>query len=307
MTTFDPRVRSQPITRRQTETDTVGTVGTVARKETPPQQMHDVVVDAGTPVATTSALLHGNATEGSTLRAGGFSPTPTVQAARAAGAPAMAELLHGIATKKLFANEDKRLAQVKELFDGLSAAQVDDVKAAYVKQYGADPELHIRSWGVAQPLAPFSDATVREMIGAMNGPRLAEIAQTLRDLAAKANTGTLTQADRKQYFAMMPMMGLWNEPHRPEAKSLDSLERGLLKDKLGADLDATMKTIEAKLPRAEIATGERKKSIAVVVSSAGAQWQELMGWAQKMHDDGYTLQLFTPNGRPVAFRRTRCA
>lgn len=70
-----------------------------------------------------------------------------------------------------------------------------------------------------------------------------------------------------------------------------------------ADFDAMLETIESKLPPPDLAPrAPRSRSIAVIVSSRGAQWEELMGWAMPLHGD-FHLQLFTPEGRPVAFQR----
>jgi putative intracellular protease/amidase len=68
-------------------------------------------------------------------------------------------------------------------------------------------------------------------------------------------------------------------------------------------LDSLLSQIEAGLPRVELPVAARARSVAVLCSSQGAQWQELMDWALEMRRQGFHLQLFTPEGRPVAFLR----
>ena len=227
----------------------------------------------------------------------------------------IAGVLHTLATDRsnlVIPNDDARLARMQELLGGMSAEQIDTVKAEYKAQYGCDPETNIRSWDVAQPLARLDDDVALKMVSLLNGPGLTKTASTLAGLLDKAKAGTLTAQDRATYFSMMPMIGLWNPPHRQAADgaNLDSMERkiltGIWGEKevgTGVSLDDAMKAIEAKLPPADLTPkAPREKSVAVIVSSAGAQWQELMDWATVMHDKGYQIQIFTPDGRPAAFQ-----
>lgn len=240
--------------------------------------------------------------------------TAEVAAAKRAGPAEQAKVLHTLATGRpnlLVHNDATRVERAKQLFDGMTPKQADAVRASYIKQFGADPEIHIRSDDLGQPLHRLDRAVELELVGALNGPQLKADATTLAGMLGKAKAGKLTEADRKEYFAMMPRMGLWDAPTRAAAgdPKLDALERTLIGRAFGAEgtgvgLDAALKTIEGAMPPGSInAAGPREKNIAVVVSSHGAQWQELMDWAGPMHDQGYHLQLFTPDGRPVAFQR----
>ncbi len=248
----------------------------------------------------------------------GFFPVSSreVQRARQHNDPAeLAELLHTIAkdrTNLFISNDATRLDRMRELFSGLSADQIDGVRAAYVGRYGSDPETNIRSWDFFQPMARLDDDLALEMVRVLNGPRMQENAAKLSGLLDKANNGTLTAEDRAAYFSMMPMMGLWDRPRRtsPDGANLDAMERKILSGawsehqaRTGVSLDDALRTIEAKMPPADLTPkAPREKSVAVVVSSAGAQWQELMDWAKVMHEQGYHIQLFTPDGRPAAFQ-----
>lgn len=239
--------------------------------------------------------------------------TKEVDAAKKAGPAAQAKVLKELATGRpnlLLQNDATRVDRTKQLFEGMTPKQVDAVRASYIQQFGADPEIHIRSDDLGQPLHRLDRNTELAMVGALNGPQMKQDAQALAGLLDKAKAGTLTQADRKEYFAMLPRMGLWDAPVRAAAgdAKLDSLERTLLGHAFGVtgkgDLDQALKQIEGAMPPAAVnAAGPREKNIAVVVSSHGAQWQELMDWAGPMHDKGYHIQLFTPDGRPVAFQR----
>ncbi len=238
-----------------------------------------------------------------------------VDAARASKDPKqMAEVLHGIAKDRsgvLIDNDATRVDRAKQLFSGMSPEQVGSVRAAYIKKYGMDPEHHIKSDDWGQPLLRLSRPVETELLGALNGPKLTADAKALDSMLAKAQAGTLTQADRKAYFSMLPMQGLWDTPVRQGANTgnLDSQERTLLKRAFGVEngsvsLDDALETIEARLPPAELTPkAPREKSIAAIASSHGAQWQELMDWAVKMKDQGYAVQIFTPEGRPVAIQR----
>jgi putative intracellular protease/amidase len=210
----------------------------------------------------------------------------------------------------VFKNDEARLERTAQLLGGLTAPELAQVRAAYIKQTGHDPETHIRSDGLGQPVARLSSKVELGMLEALDGPRMQAIAGQLAAMVEKAKAGTLTLADRREYYSTLPMIGLYAPPVRAEASdhSLDSQERQLLTKAFGAqgkgDLDKALKTIERALPLAEVSSSRpAAKRIAVVASSHGAQWQELMDWAMKMRHEGYELQIFSPNGRPVGFQR----
>jgi putative intracellular protease/amidase len=145
------------------------------------------------------------------------------------------------------------------------------------------------------------------MVALLNGPRLREHVDMIASLLDKAEGGALTDADRRHYFSTMPMIGLWDAPRRvsPDGANLDAVERKILlrlSHQKDLDLDEALRTIEAKLPPPARRASDPSRSIAVMVSSAGAQWQELMDWALVMHQAGYHLQIFTADGRPAAFQ-----
>ncbi|HEX8699798.1 MAG TPA: hypothetical protein VF815_13225 [Myxococcaceae bacterium] len=239
-----------------------------------------------------------------------------VQKARESNNPSqMAKLLHTLANDRsnlLLPNNATRLERTRELLGGLSAAQLDQVRASYISQYGSDPETNIRSWDFFQPLTRLDDNLALEMVGMLNGPRLKETAATMASLLDKAQKGTLTAQDRATYYSTLPMVGLWDRPRREskDGANLDAMERKILSSmwgehqaRTGLSMDDALKAIEAKMPPADLTPkAPREKSVAVIVSSAGAQWQELMDWATVMHDKGYHIQLFTPDGRPAAFQ-----
>jgi putative intracellular protease/amidase len=248
----------------------------------------------------------------------GFFPVSSreVQRARQHNDPGeLADLLHTIARDRsslFISNDATRLERMRELLSGLSADQIDGVRAEYISRFGSDPETNIRSWDFFQPMARLDDDLALEMVRALNGPRLQENAAKIAGLLDKARGGTLTAEDRAAYFSMMPMMGLWDRPRRisPDGANLDAMERKILSGAwgeheagTGVSLDDALRTIEAKMPPPDLTPkAPREKSVAVVVSSAGAQWQELMDWATVMHEQGYHIQLFTPDGRPAAFQ-----
>ncbi len=239
-----------------------------------------------------------------------------VQKARESNNPvAMAKLLHTLANDRsnlLLPNNATRLERTRELLTGLSADQIDRVRATYISQYGSDPETNIRSWDFFQPLARLDDNLALEMVGLLNGPRLEETASMVAGLLDKARAGTLTAEDRATYYSSLPMAGLWDQPRREAADgaNLDSMERRILsrmwgqhEARTGMSMDDALKAIEAKMPPPDLTPqAPREKSVAVIVSSAGAQWQELMDWVTVMHDKGYHVQVFTPDGRPAAFQ-----
>lgn len=245
---------------------------------------------------------------------GGKSADP-IDSARASGDPArMAEQLHALATDRsslLLHNPGELVAKTARLLQAATPAQVSAIRASYIQKYGCDPEMNIRSADFGQPLARLDHGTELQMLSALNGPQMRQTAATISSLLDKANAGTLTQDDRKQFFSMMPRIGLWNTPVRAPAgdHSVDSMERKLLSsawasEGKGVDLDGALHRIEGAMPAPQLAsTAPRQKSIAVIVSSHGAQWQELMDYAQQMDAKGYHLQIFTPEGQPVSFQR----
>ena len=239
-----------------------------------------------------------------------------VKKARASQNPGqLAKLLHTLANDRsnlLLPNNATRLERTRELLTGLSAKQIDEVRASYISRYGSDPETNIRGWDFFQPLTRLDDTLQLEMVGLLNGPALKETAGTMASLLDKARAGTLTAEDRATYYSLMPMVGLWDKPRResPNGANLDAMERKILssmwgehQQRTGVSMDDALETIEAGMPPADLTPrGPREKNVAVIVSSAGAQWQELMDWATVMNDKGYNIQLFTPEGRPAAFQ-----
>lgn len=231
-----------------------------------------------------------------------------IDSARASTDPGrIAQALRSLVANRLSLRRDFRVRGMRRLLDGLGLTVVDAVRAAYIDRYGEDPEVTIKSDGLFDHLLRLDRAEERELVSILGAAQMTADARTLADLHAKR--GALTLADRRTYFAMLPRMGLWSPPVRARDHALDALERSHLIQRWdalgrGIDLDAALAAIEGSLPAPELASGvPRARSIAVVVSSHGAQWQELMGWAQGMLERDYHLQVFTPDGRPAAFQR----
>jgi putative intracellular protease/amidase len=232
--------------------------------------------------------------------------------AKASGQPTkMAKVLHDLVKDRsnlLLPNDATRVERTQQLMAGMSLDQVSSMRTAYIVKYGADPEIHLNSVDLGQPLARLSTDTELSMMRALNGPQMKADAKTLSQLLGKAEKNTLTAQDRTRYYSLLPKMGLWDKATRGGSE-LDSKERKLLKAAFGetqpnVSLDAALKKIESKLPPADLSPkGPREKSVAIIASSHGAQWQELMDFAVKMKDAGYKLQVFTPDGRPVSFQR----
>jgi putative intracellular protease/amidase len=204
-----------------------------------------------------------------------------------------------------------RIDRTRQLFDGLDAGLVAKVRAAYIVAHDEDPEVTICSDGFLEPIAQLDRNDELEMVGALKSAQMTADVDALADMRERADSDGLTQDDRSKYFAMLPRIGLWGAPVRAAEgdRSLDALERLLLARTWTArglgngDLDAALASIEAKLPAADLTRhADRSKSVAVVASSHGAQWQELMGWGAVMVARGYHLQVFTPDGHPVAFQ-----
>lgn len=238
--------------------------------------------------------------------------TASIDAARASKDPGrMAKALRSIATNRFPGQRAARTAGAKRLLDGLSVDEVDAIRAAYIRSYDEDPEITIRSDGLFRPLVRLDRAEEAELVASLVGARMEADVSVLVDMLTRARTSALTAKDRTTYFAMLPRMGLWDAPVRAKAndRSLDALERGHLERvwrarSPGLGLDAGLRTIEEKLPKPDLTpSAPRERSVAVIASSHGAQWQELMGWAVPMLAKGYVLQVFTPDGRPVAFQR----
>lgn len=250
-----------------------------------------------------------------------------IDAARAPGpqrSEKVAMTLAGLAVDRgvHLPDDATRLARTNRLLDGFSAKDIAQVRQAYIAKYHSDPEMHIGSDAFGQPLKRLPPETELGMLRALNGPQMKEDAKALTKLLDDAQRGPLTPEARQQYYAMMPRMGLWDASARAgnagvsaDGAELDSSERTLLKEAFagerpGVKLDDALKQIESAMPAADPiprgADGKPvppEKSIAVIASSHGAQWQELMDWAVKLHDQGYSMQVFTPEGRPVAFQR----
>ncbi|MDF2696023.1 MAG: hypothetical protein K0S65_4406 [Labilithrix sp.] len=236
----------------------------------------------------------------------------TIDEARRSGDPSrIARALRSLASNRLPGHRASRTSDMRRLLEGLDVATVDAVRAAYIARYDEDPEITIRSDGLFDFLVRLDRSEELDLVGTLVSARMTEDTRTLADLFTRTQSGSLTLADRRAYFAMLPRMGLWGPPVRARAsdRSLDALERTNLtaawdKRRLGVDLDAALAQIESKLPSAELTSpAPRERSIAVVVSSHGAQWQELMGWAKVMLERGYHLQVFPPDGRPATFQR----
>lgn len=239
----------------------------------------------------------------------------SIQAVKESGdTKQIAQTLHDIILdrdKDLIPDDKTRIQHMQMLLDGMDAKQVDQVCHSYIERYGKDPQVDIRSWDILQPLKKtLSPETEFKMTALLTGAQHKETATQLASLFEKAQQGKLTQEDRKSYYAMMPMVGLWNAPLRPDAKGLDAMERKILSQKLqevskkDISLDEAMKTIEAQMPKADLSPqAPRDRSIAVIMSSSGAQWQEFADWLKVTEKAGYHVQIFTPEGRPVSMQR----
>ncbi len=272
--------------------------------------------DAPATTAADRGRVNAEVVSGATARGpwGGFElSVDAIAKARKKGPPAMAEALRSIAcdrTGVVIPSDEARLANLEVLLGGLSAQQIDEVRAEYIHAYGADPEMHIHSWDLFQPLLRLDESVTKEMVRMLNGPMLKEQVGRLSELLERAETGTLTSADRAAYFSELPLLGLWGKPTRQidGGPDLDALERTLLKElwkeaRPTLSFDDALSQIEAKMPPPDLsAKAPRDRSIAVIASSHGAQWQELMDWLMVMNQAGYSVQVFTPEGRPVAFQ-----
>lgn len=233
--------------------------------------------------------------------------------ARAKGPAAIAETLCSIIcdrTTIVIPDDQARLERMNELLGGLSAIEVDRARSEYIKAYGADPEIHIQSWDLFQPFMRLRPLVIKEMIRALNGAALEALVRQLSELLDRARRAALTRADRAAYFSALPLSGRWNRSARQVegGPNLDALERTLLKEHWHAlrretSFDEALGEIERAMPPPDLEPrAPRERSIAVIASSHGAQWQELMDWLMVMISAGFTVQVFTPEGRPVSFQ-----
>jgi putative intracellular protease/amidase len=235
-----------------------------------------------------------------------------VAAARASKDPSkIAEVMRALASQR-FLGVDGAVAFMKQLFDGLDVSIVAAVRAKYISRYAEDPEITIRSGSLLRPLARMSYDQEFAMFSALNRAQAQADAALLAGMLDRAERGQLSASDRKHYFSMLPRMGLWDAPVRSAAKGKDAMERLLLQAtwsaRGGGAIDDALNQLERKFPDPELgASTDRSKAVAVVASSHGAQWQEFMGWAVEMRAKGYHLQVFSANGRPIAFQRDSMA
>ncbi|KAJ4347370.1 uncharacterized protein N0V89_011311 [Didymosphaeria variabile] len=227
---------------------------------------------------------------------------------------AAVESVHEIAIARSNNPEDHK-SKTKALEKLVGNFTLDDLtkfRQAYVDRYFVDPEHHLRNFDVYQ-----EDAKLRlhpsllfELLGILNKSEVERDTEYLRHLLAKAESATLSSADRQAYYSWLPRIGLWDAPAREtsERTSVSSYER-LLRIKAwekisSLDFDAALLKIERSFSTATVrANTPREKTVAVIASSHGAQWQELIDWALGMLSNGYALQVFTPYGRPVAIQR----
>ena len=228
--------------------------------------------------------------------------------------PPAIESIHEIAISrsKNPADHWSKCAALEDLVGSITSEQLITLRKAYVDRYFIDPEHHLRNFDVFQ-----EDARLRldrslllELLGILNKSELNKDTEYVRQLLAKAESGTISSADRKEYYSWLPRVGLWDIPARDasERSSVDSYERMLRvkswEKTSSLSFDAALQKIERSFPKATVAMDTpREKTVAVIASSHGAQWQELLDWALGMLDNGYAIQVFTPFGRPLAIQR----
>lgn len=205
-----------------------------------------------------------------------------------------AEKLHGLARPGFPPMRDQtRIDEMEKLFSGMDRAQVDTVKAAYIERYDADPEMDLRGNNFGQ-VFDLDPATEEKMVRAMNGPAVREQVVAVVHLLDLSEHGPLTVEDREAFFGQMAAVGY---PYGRDHLS-DELKRHT-----GKTLDQAMSALVSEMPPPRMEqTAPPERSVAVVVSSKGAQWQELMDWAKPMVDAGYHLQFFTADGNPVGIQ-----
>ena len=235
----------------------------------------------------------------------------SIDDARRSGSPdRMAVALRSIASSRAPWNRERRQDGLERLVHDLDAGGVERIRVAYIERYAEDPEVTIRSDGLFDHLVRLPREEEIALISRLQAAYMKRDVRVLDDLLRRSREGALTLVDRQAYFAMLPRMGLWEVPVRvePGDRSLDAVERIHLRARWAelsdVELDVALRAIEAAFPEEPLAAGvTRDRSIAVVVSSHGAQWEELMGWARPMLERGYHLQVFTPDGRPASFQR----
>ncbi len=139
------------------------------------------------------------------------------------------------------------------------------------------------------------------------GPEMRARAGEVAALADKLGRGdSLTAEDRKNYYANMPFIGIRTRSNRDFNEP--TLEEQVFQSEWSAyghqSLSYILAKVEASFPVIELPKPQPgQKRVAIVVSSQGAQWQELMGYVQQMSRHGVHMQFFTPDGRPAAFQR----
>lgn len=205
-----------------------------------------------------------------------------------------------------------KCAALEKLVGNFTAEQLLSFRKAYVNRYFIDPEHHLRNFDVYQ-----EDTRLRldrgllvELLGILNKSELNKDTEFVHQLLAKAESGDLSLTDRKKYYSWLPRVGLWDVPARkaPDGSLVDSYER-LLRvkswEKTSSLLfDTALQKIEHAFPKLTLAMSTpREKNVAVIASSHGAQWQELVDWALGMLGNSYAIRIFTPFGRPLAIQR----
>jgi len=228
--------------------------------------------------------------------------------------PVPLDRLHAAAIERTHnPKEPSKIPALEALVGGLTSGQLRETRMAYVDRYYIDPEHHLRNFDVYQEFAPLrlDPSLLINLLGILNKSEIQEDVLFVEKLLQKAKSGCLTEQDRLDYYSWLPRVGLWDVPARktPDGGNVDSYERQLRlrawqSAASGQGFDQALEEIEQGFPKVPVKINSpRNKNIAVVASSHGAQWQEIIDWALGMLDAGYTLQIFTPFGRPVAFQR----
>ncbi|KAM4067204.1 hypothetical protein HRG_001189 [Hirsutella rhossiliensis] len=223
------------------------------------------------------------------------------------------ERLHEIAIGRTHDSKDRsKIASLEGLVGGLSSEELCEARKAYVDRYYVDPEHHLRNFDVFQefPLLRLDPDLLIELLGILNKPDIQKDVTYIGHLLKKAKNASLTLQDRKEYYSRLPRIGLWDSPARKPSnnQNVDSFERRLRiqawAKTSAVNFDEALREIENGFPIVafELDT-PRERNIAVIASSHGAQWQELVDWALGVLDAGYAVQIFTPFGRPLAIQR----
>lgn len=226
---------------------------------------------------------------------------------------ASANALQDILTARGTSADACRTLLAEKLVGGFSAGEMGQLVDAYIQRFGRHPEFDIRSDGLGQPLQKLKPEDELQLAGIVSRASMRETAKTLSEMLAKPQ---LDLKDRQTFMSMLPMLGLWAMPTRSvNDRNLDSPERQFLlaawKEVTGdVPLDVALARIEAKAASVEVPPPSlpREKSIALLASSQGAQWQETMDFALEMKRQGYDVRVFTPDGpdgrtTPVGFQR----